>query len=189
MPKHDLATLQKIARKRALPGLLVFDTHGTLQSWNPVARQILNEAHQEKELLQKIRSVIRNITIPPPKPKSSVPPEAGSFIKSTLSSGRRHYGIRAFFLDPQTEKGSHLVAVLLQQITPTRFNLQKAKKRFALSPREVEVIHSLLDGMTDKEIASVLGIRPETVRGYLKIVRSKLGVSTRTAILNTLLSL
>ncbi len=189
MPKHDLASLRSIVRKRALPGLLVFDTHGKLLSWNPVARQILCQAHQEKELLQKIRSVLRNITITRLKQKSSVSASERPLIQATFPSGRRHYGLQVFFLDKQPEKGPHLVAVLLERINPTRFNLRKAKQHFGLSPREMEVLSALRAGMTDKEIASTLGISPETVRGYLKTIRSKLGVSTRTAILNTLLSL
>ncbi len=77
----------------------------------------------------------------------------------------------------------------LEQINPSRVDLRKAQEVFGLSPRETEAIQALQNGMTDKEIASALGISPETARGYLKTIRAKLGVSTRTAIVHKLLSL
>ncbi|MFQ5803663.1 MAG: helix-turn-helix transcriptional regulator [Candidatus Methylomirabilales bacterium] len=80
------------------------------------------------------------------------------------------------------------MAVLLEQINPSRLDLRKAQGLFRLSPREIEAIQALRSGMTDKEIAWAMGISPETARGYLKTVRAKLGVSSRTAILHKLLS-
>ncbi|MGH8659863.1 MAG: helix-turn-helix transcriptional regulator [Gammaproteobacteria bacterium] len=60
----------------------------------------------------------------------------------------------------------------------------KISGTFKLSRRETEVIEAVEVGLTDKQIAGRLSVSPETVRGYLKTVRAKLGVSTRTAILH-----
>ncbi|MGH8605407.1 MAG: helix-turn-helix transcriptional regulator [Gammaproteobacteria bacterium] len=67
---------------------------------------------------------------------------------------------------------------------PVDKNTWKINGMFKLSRRETEVVEAVEVGMTDKQIAIKLGVSPETVRGYLKAVRSKLGVSTRTAILH-----
>ena len=80
-----------------------------------------------------------------------------------------------------------LVGVLCERINPSRLNLDKVRRNFSLSPRELEVVQCLSLGMSDKEIASSLGIGFETVRDYLKKIRFKLGVSTRTGILSALL--
>jgi DNA-binding NarL/FixJ family response regulator len=49
-----------------------------------------------------------------------------------------------------------------------------------LTEREMEVIQLLVEGLTNKEIAAMLGVRPRTVKFHLDNVYSKLGVTTRT---------
>lgn len=49
-----------------------------------------------------------------------------------------------------------------------------------LTEREMEVIQRLAQGMTNKEIAVLLDVRPRTVKFHLDNIYSKLGVSTRT---------
>ena len=50
-----------------------------------------------------------------------------------------------------------------------------------LSPREVEVIQLVADGLTDKEIATHLQITPRTVSEHINNIRDKLGASNRTS--------
>ena len=49
-----------------------------------------------------------------------------------------------------------------------------------LTERELEVIQLLVEGLTNKEIAAMLGVRPRTVKFHLDNIYSKLGVTTRT---------
>jgi len=62
--------------------------------------------------------------------------------------------------------------------------MHQAQRLYRLSPREISVITALAAGKTDKEIAMTLDVSPETVRWYLKNIRTKMEVSTRTAILH-----
>lgn len=50
-----------------------------------------------------------------------------------------------------------------------------------LSSREREVLRLLADGRTNKEIAILLGLSPETVKTYLKRLFAKLGIERRAA--------
>jgi predicted ATPase/DNA-binding CsgD family transcriptional regulator len=50
-----------------------------------------------------------------------------------------------------------------------------------LTPRELEVLRLLAQGLTNPQIAERLVISPLTVHGHLKVIYSKLGVTTRTA--------
>lgn len=50
----------------------------------------------------------------------------------------------------------------------------------ALSPREIEVVKLIADGLRNKEIAAALHISEETVQGHVKNILSKLGVNDRT---------
>lgn len=185
MSKHAVPSIPWIVQGRALPGLLLFNLQGRLLSLNPIAREILCRG-QETTMLQPIRSFLRNLDETHIKPKSSVSSLSAPHLQTIFSSGRRTYGLQVCLLDHPPAGRSRVVAVLLERINPSRFDIHKAQRLFGLSRREAQVIRALRSGRTDKEIASALGIGFETVRGYLKNIRSKLGVSTRTAIINKL---
>jgi len=46
-----------------------------------------------------------------------------------------------------------------------------------LTPRELEVLQLLAKGYTTAQVAAVLGISPDTVRGYRKQLHYKFGVN------------
>ena len=48
-----------------------------------------------------------------------------------------------------------------------------------LTPREVEVLVIVAEGATNAAVASRLGLRPETVKAYLRAAMRKLGARTR----------
>ncbi len=100
---------------------------------------------------------------------------------------KQFWCIRVFEMDSSAEAGDARYAVLVEPIgTPHSegLDMQKVQGLFRLSRRESDVVEELTAGGTDKEIAQQLGISVETVRAYLKSVRAKLGVSTRTAIVS-----
>jgi DNA-binding NarL/FixJ family response regulator len=49
-----------------------------------------------------------------------------------------------------------------------------------LSSRERDVLSKICEGLTNKRIAQVLGISPETVKTHVTHILSKLGASNRT---------
>ena len=51
--------------------------------------------------------------------------------------------------------------------------------RIHLTAREIEVVHLLVRGQSNAEIAARLGIQLQTVKNLLSVLYSKLGVSTR----------
>jgi len=60
-----------------------------------------------------------------------------------------------------------------------RQSLKNAPTIPVLSPRQAEVLKQLTLGLTNKEIADVLGIRKDGVEDHIKIIFSKLGASNR----------
>jgi DNA-binding NarL/FixJ family response regulator len=52
---------------------------------------------------------------------------------------------------------------------------------FELTPRELDVLELVAQGLTDKEVAEQLVISPRTVHGHLRSIYGKLGVNSRTA--------
>jgi DNA-binding CsgD family transcriptional regulator len=55
---------------------------------------------------------------------------------------------------------------------------------FRLTQREAEVLHWVIQGKTNRDIAEILGMSPRTVDKHLEHVFEKLGVETRTAATN-----
>jgi two-component system nitrate/nitrite response regulator NarL len=66
---------------------------------------------------------------------------------------------------------------LLRQVTRTP-DAQPAP-RTSLTPREVEMIHEVVEGATNKEIAAKFLLSEQTVKNHLSSVFDKLGVSSR----------
>lgn len=48
-----------------------------------------------------------------------------------------------------------------------------------LTPREREILHALLDGCTNREIAGRFGTSEQTVKNQLSTLFDKIGVSSR----------
>jgi DNA-binding NarL/FixJ family response regulator len=64
--------------------------------------------------------------------------------------------------------------------TMTTLASQTDSGSHTLTEREVEVLHLVVDGMTNQEIGGALGISDKTVEKHLESVFSKLGVASRT---------
>ena len=187
MTRRAGTTIRRMIQKRKLPGMLVFDADGQLLSSSPAAEQMLYHGQSDR-LIRSIRTSLKGLKSKEIKGKDQFSSPAGPILQETLATGRRTYGIQAFMLNHQPMGRNQLVAVLFERVNSNRLDPTRARRRFGLSAREFEVIQALKIGMSDKEIASSLGVGFETIRDYLKNIRAKLGVSTRTAILNTVLS-
>ena len=57
-------------------------------------------------------------------------------------------------------------------------------ERFLLSPREVEVLALYAQGYTQKKVADVLSISPDTAHAHIKRIYSKTGFHSRQEILD-----
>ncbi len=81
-----------------------------------------------------------------------------------------------------------VLQILGQQSVP-RSTAEKSGGREVLTPREIEVINAVAEGMTNRGIASHLNLSEHTVKNYLFRVFDKLGVSNRAELLMLSLTL
>lgn len=65
--------------------------------------------------------------------------------------------------------------------------LDEMAARYRLTSREHQVLQGIAVGLTTKELATRLAISPNTVKAFLRLIMTKLGVTTRTAIVAKLL--
>jgi DNA-binding NarL/FixJ family response regulator len=59
-----------------------------------------------------------------------------------------------------------------------------AQAQLGISPRELEVLHALADGLANKEIARRLDVSPNTVKTHLARLFARLEASNRTDAIN-----
>jgi len=105
-----------------------------------------------------------------------------------FTSGRRRYVCRSFRFDlGESDAHSPLVALLMEREPQAHASVLEASRRFHLSPRECETVLYLSRGLTTKEIAQHMSVSPNTVKQFVRITMSKMGVTTRSGILGKLL--
>lgn len=95
-------------------------------------------------------------------PKTCSVDALGTAVK-TVAQGERYLHPRA-------------IAALLQ----SRYSADANRSKRALSPRELSVLASAAEGLTNSEIGVELGIAPDTVKTHVARVLEKLGARDRT---------
>lgn len=72
---------------------------------------------------------------------------------------------------------------------PEDISARLAQRRAApgLSPRELDVLHWIVKGQSNKEIAATLGLAENTVKNHVKMILEKLDVADRTQAATTAL--
>ncbi|MDJ0918044.1 MAG: helix-turn-helix transcriptional regulator [Woeseiaceae bacterium] len=191
--KYDFK-LSDILRRRNRPILFILDKDGDLvYSCLPenepadevftatITPELIDKAlHEARHLItlgaRPMRKATRQVVVDKPGQRCALTVLDNQF-----------WTIRIFELDGGVVDLDPKFAALIEPIgnpQPNALDLEKIKGLFRLSKREADVVEELVAGGTDKEIAKHLGISVETVRAYLKSVRAKLGVSTRTAIVS-----
>ena len=105
-------------------------------------------------------------------------------MRRALSFGARGYILKDIEPGKLVTKLRHIAAGEME--FPQSFLINQAKNSVrppqdeeTLTPREIEVLQLVTDGLIDRSIASQLEISENTVRNHMKSVRRKLGVTNR----------
>ncbi len=105
-----------------------------------------------------------------------------AFVRA-FKSGRRRYICKV----SQIESGKNdfvrpAFAVRLQRDAASGSSLAEICAGYGLTRREGETVELLLQGLTSKEIGTRMGISPNTVKAFIRLVMVKMKVSTRSGI-------
>ncbi|MCE0488332.1 helix-turn-helix transcriptional regulator [Ornithinimicrobium sediminis] len=154
------------------PGMVVLADDGSVESMTPQARAWLGPLEDERlsstivlhEVAAQARVLAEEGGGPPARARTRSP--SGEWVV-----------VRGARLEP-TSGGDGRTAVLVEpasrsDIAPLLVHLRR------LTSREQQVTQLLLTGMATRDIARQLWITPETLRGHVKSVFAKLGVSSR----------
>jgi DNA-binding CsgD family transcriptional regulator len=182
--------LTEILRRRQRPLLMLINSAGELlystiddagarRAESGLTQRLINEALNEAQRPSHDRrpgTVVHPFTMSKPGERSVL-----------VTVGSEVFCLRLFPLRDADGARGELYAVLVEPISRSHsddINVNRIRCLFRLSKREIDVLGALMSGDTDKEIALKLVVSVETVRAYLKSIRAKLRVKTRTAIVS-----
>jgi len=106
---------------------------------------------------------------------------SGIFLKhsspSMLVEAIRTVAGGGVWVDPRIDR--QIAAGPSRHSSETRANVTRAKPMPRLSPREQQVLRSVFEGLTNKEIAHQVGASLSSVKATLQVLFEKTGVRTR----------
>jgi DNA-binding CsgD family transcriptional regulator len=94
--------------------------------------------------------------------------------------------LRALRLPVKGAKDAGAVLIILEPIRQ-KASVSRLSDRFGFTKRERTVVEDLIQGRTNKEIASDLGISLPSVKAHLKQIMRKTNTTTRTGVLAQIL--
>jgi DNA-binding CsgD family transcriptional regulator len=105
--------------------------------------------------------------------------------------GNDYYLFRTFDLSGVRDNKASIptTALYLQKDVGISDFIEAVAIKYHLTEREQRTVEGVVLGLSSKEIAEQMDIAPSTVKSFLRTVMIKMGVSTRTAILRTVLRL
>ncbi len=132
----------------------------------------------EHFLIEKISQVLLKI---PGSPRSGFVTE--------FQSGSRRYSCRSFPVSSNAGRARRRanVALIIERIQQSQSVRSIMVEQYRLTPREQEIVSSLIQGLTTKEIADRMSISPNTVKAFLRLIKVKMGTSTRSGIVGKML--
>jgi DNA-binding CsgD family transcriptional regulator len=103
--------------------------------------------------------------------------------------GSSDYVCRAYLLETRSGYLTELsfMALHLQKVAGVQQATQEAIELYRLTEREGQTLKGVLLGLCTKELADQMGISPNTVKAFTRLIMIKLGVTTRWGIIAKIL--
>ncbi len=163
------------------PGLILLDSALHPIAFNPEAVSILSypespnvNASAQLTVPEQILTEIRHPSSPP--------------VVTHFRAGRRRYVGQVFEMRPYKEGDpAPAFAVLLQRNSSFLEAIHEVGIAFHLTARECEAVRGIAIGLNSKTLAEQMGVSPNTLKAYLRLIMIKMGVRTRAEILAKIL--
>ena len=93
--------------------------------------------------------------------------------------GNNLYSFRGFLMKSRENTPCHVMVLVEDAAERSPINWTKARKKFRLSEREIDVVNLLAQGLCNKEIGARLFVSEHTVKGHLKNITRKVSAESR----------
>ena len=113
-----------------------------------------------------------------------LPAAVRNWLRAALATGESGLPLmveqNGMVLELSLSRRRHELLLLLEE-KPAQLSAAAALDQYQLTPRELEVLHWVAKGKTNRDIGDILGMSPRTVNKHLEHIYVKLGVETRSA--------
>jgi len=188
-----MVDLLKVANERSMPGILILDHRKKPIFFNSIALNIFaGSGHDGSSLFKDSMAITLPDEISTVYETLKKDQNRLSCQTALISVHESPYSCRGFFLQgpPGTMGRTFFIIFLMEKIMPRhKMDLEKFKKHFDLSDRQMEIVKYLLGGLTNKEIADVSCVSEDTIKGHLRQIMKRLEVRSRTGILSKVFQL
>ncbi|MCX8030969.1 MAG: LuxR C-terminal-related transcriptional regulator [Thermodesulfovibrionales bacterium] len=100
-----------------------------------------------------------------------------------IQSYRRKYLVKALLLfNYNFDKNPKSCLFILERVSTINVNLIKLIREYRLTKREQDILHFLIEGFSNKQIAYELKLSLNTIKTYVKILMNKFNVCSRASI-------
>jgi DNA-binding CsgD family transcriptional regulator len=175
--------MAEIIKRRSVPAVLFFDLNIRLTFCNREASKIVASLPDLYEMIRKVCLEVKNIA------DITAPPGGADAQQTAIYRGSRSvlFAIRAFLVGATTDQQPNQIMVLVEKMVEKHaVDLEKAKNKFHLSKRELEVLHLICGGLTNKEIAEKLFIGEQTAKDHVRNIMRKVAVKSRASLISAL---
>lgn len=172
--------LFEIIKRRAEPGIMIFNMSNELLYINESALTMVPEIKKKESLSKKTILMLCDAV------KRCVENEKQNDLNCAVLNTEvgNICSLRAFPIGSSKDNNPSHILVLIEKVTEKHnIDLKKIKAKYNLSNRELEVLELLCSGLTNREIAEKLFISEYTVKDHIKRLMEKIGTSSRSEII------
>jgi DNA-binding CsgD family transcriptional regulator len=186
--------LLEFIRRRSAPGILIFDMNDRLIYLNQEVLTLIPEMKKTMKTGGGIRPFIPEVIS---KLCNSVKKRIDTTVlnipelNGTVFVGKSGvpYSVRSL---PVGERGddkkpTHILILVEKIVEKRAIDFEKARNRFQLTNRELELLVLLCDGITNRDISEKLFLSEHTVKDHIKNIMRKMGVDSRGGIIAAIL--
>lgn len=166
------AIVQNFKTSAPIPdvGLALLDSSLNLVAFDHGAAAIMNHPNPPA-IPEEIQRAIRGLK------RAELPS-----IKTILRRGPSEYICRAYVMgDAGGLAGQSFVALHFQRDSSISNAVHEAAAKYKLTDREQQVLEGISRGLSAKQMSEQMNISPNTVRAFLRLIRLKMGVKSRSA--------
>lgn len=187
--------LHKLVRRRAQPGILILNQDGLILYVNPDAKSLLDaltaKSPSSSPRHSALPQIVYQLYVQFKETIASTGEEGTITAMPTVNRVCIHEGIvflfRALLLQKQGGSRDAMHIMILIEKVSQGVRIDQFVQSTDLTKREQAVVRLLLEGKTNKEVASQMDIGEYTVKDHVKRIMKKLNVTTRAGIVAKIL--
>ena len=184
--------LLDLIRKRQSPGILIIDRNGQLRYSNQEVLVLLpnlletdREGNPQANIPAEILRICTVAKGTKAADENDLPQDITTDCSLMVGGKEQVFSLRAFTVGGigSNREDGYIMVLIERVVEKHTYNFEKVQNDHHLSAREMDVIKSLAQGLSNKEIAKKLYISEHTVKDHLKNIMAKMQVSSRNEIL------